>query len=499
MKKQITQNLTLALMSLCGAVIIPSLLGWTMACSTASPLTLFFLTAATIIAMTGIICQFFSILSLRKASEIDSLTGLLNRYAFNLKFKNVIDDAMKHHKKFHVLLLDLNRFKQVNDTLGHHMGDLLIKQISIRLQDAVRDGDIIARLGGDEFAIIVEDPSNNKTYEPVINRIIKTINTTIKLGDTYVYSSVSIGVATFPSSGTTMNDLVRCADVAMYASKRLQKDYSVYRIEDDTLTARDLSLLGEIRAAIADNDFELWYQPKRNTVTGKVESIESLVRWRHPVRGIINPDSFIPIVESSGMIRYLTQSVIKEATTAYKTLRNEGYDLDVSINISTADITDPSMMTTIIKSIVKADMSPSKLILEVTETAFMLDSESAFKVLVALESLGVKLSIDDFGTGYSSLLYLKDFPIYEIKLDRSFITDIIRNETGYNIVKSTINLAHDLNAITVAEGVENSEVETTLADLGCDYVQGYHIAKPMPLDKLLEWLRLEQPSTEHAA
>jgi len=490
MKQHLTFNLALAVMSLCGIIVMPITLYLAFRYSLISSDVWILSSISSLagISVIGIIWQFVSIIKLHRQSNFDSLTGLLNRTAFNLLFKQLIAKAEKDNLMFHMLLLDLNKFKQVNDTLGHEVGDQLLKVVASRLRNAVRQDDIIARLGGDEFAILVSDPDRVKSYEHVVARIIKTVNITTVVGHTSTYISVSVGIATFPTSGTSTNEITRRADIAMYSAKRTKQDFCIYRDEDDISTARELTLLGEIRTAIADDHFEVWYQPKVSTVNNSVTSAECLIRWRHPFRGIISPDQFIPLAESTGIIKNLTQVVIDKATHGYELLKESGHDLSLSINISPTNLIDPSIISTIIKYIVKRNMAPTKLILEVTETAFMHDTDAAVKVLIALESLGIKLSIDDFGTGYSSLLYLKNFPIHEIKLDRSFITDIVTNDIGFNIVKATINLAHELEATVVAEGVETKEIRDTIADLGCDFIQGYYIAKPMPFDEFVESL-----------
>lgn len=488
-------NLILAIMSLCGIVVMPTTLFLASQHQLSDNSNVIFLSAGvlSVIASIGIIWQFVSLMKLHHQSHYDSLTGLLNRTSFNAQFEKIIKIAESEHKAFHILLLDLNKFKQVNDTLGHDVGDQLLKVVANRLKKSVRQGDIIARLGGDEFAILVADTKNNKAYEQVVSRIINSINITTGVGHTSTYISVSIGIASYPLNGLTTNELTRRADIAMYSAKKMKQDFCIYRDEDDTSTAKELTLLGEIRTAIADGDFEVWYQPKVSTVDYTITSAECLLRWNHPLRGIITPDQFMPLAESTGVIKNLTQLVIDKAANGYEQLKNSGHDLSLSINISPTNIIDPSIITTIIKNIVRHNMTPTKLILEVTETAFMHDTDAAAKVLNALESLGARLSIDDFGTGYSSLLYLKNFPIHEIKLDRSFITDISTNDIGFNIVKATINLAHELEATVVAEGVETKDIKDTLSGLGCDFVQGYYIAKPMPLTEFVTWLNNYSP------
>ncbi len=443
--------------------------------------------------------QLLSLLDATSTMHLDDLTGLVNRATFNSRANNLLVECVNTKKKFHLLILDLNKFKQVNDTLGHHVGDQLLQHVATQLKEAVRgDSDVVARLGGDEFAILVEDFDDVKAYEHVITKITAAISSPIKIDGRFLYAGASVGVATFPDSGTTLVNLMRYADIAMYSAKKAQKDYVVYKEYDEESenAVSDLNILGEIRKSIDDNDFELWFQPKKNLLTKQIDSVECLIRWNHPTRGLIGPDKFIPYAESAGIIRHLTHFVIKSATQSYVKIKQAGHDLDISINVSPNDIADPSTMTTIIKSIVKADMLPEKFVLEVTETAIMHDPDSAFKVLVALESLGIKLSIDDFGTGHSSMTYLKNFPIHEVKIDQSFIKDIETSKEAFSITKSTIELTHSLGAITVGEGVENKNIEDMLINLNCDYVQGYYIAKPMPLDALINWLNSykEDPS-----
>jgi diguanylate cyclase (GGDEF)-like protein len=425
---------------------------------------------------------------LRVAAMHDTLTGLLNRTAFDRLYKSLFDYAKLNEITFHLILIDLNKFKQINDSMGHDVGDEVLRDVAAKLQTCIGADHTLARLGGDEFGILIPDPLKVNSYSEVIDKIVATINVPSRINNHTMFVNCSIGIATYPDTADSPVSLMRCADVAMYASKKTQKNYSVYTVTDDNASATDLLLMGELRHALDDGNCELWYQPKKNLSTGKVDAAECLMRWRHPIRGIINPGTFIPAAESSGLIKLITQFVIREATAGFKELTKLGNHMSLSINVSPIDIVDPTIMTSIIKSIVQADMPPNRLILEVTETAIMSDPNAVFKVLIALESLGIKLSIDDFGTGHSSLLYLKNFPIHEVKLDRSFIIDIATNKESYNIVRSTIDLSHTLGAITVAEGVETQDIEDLLKELGCDYVQGYFVAKAMPLDEFAPWL-----------
>lgn len=484
MKFSIPSTLLLAATTVLGSVSIVIIL---------SHLTMSWLDiVAGIVALVALLAPIWVVINktrkLRKNSMTDQLTGLLNRAAFTARCESILAHADSKHDQYHLMMLDLNEFKKVNNTVGHHVGDRLLQVVANKLVALTQKDDVLCRFGGDEFAIFITDVRRAHVYKKLATDIASVLSEPIRLDDKWLYTGASIGISTYPESGSTFLELMRCADIAMYSSKRMQKDYAVYDFSEDHNSVTDLTLLGELRSAIADEDFVLHFQPKKSLKTGRITSIESLVRWQHPLRGLIQPAEFIQLAESTGMIKYLTQFVIKEAAQAYSVLVAAGYDMKIAVNVSPNDIVDPAMMTTIIKSIVKAEMPPEKFVLEVTETAIMHEPEAAFRVLVALDSLGIQLSIDDFGTGYSSLLYLKNFPIDEVKLDRSFIVDIEQSKEGLNIVKSTIDLAHLLNACTVAEGVETAEIESLLTKLDCDEIQGYHIARPMPLEQLISWL-----------
>lgn len=434
---------------------------------------------------------------LLRTSKQDPLTKLLHRNSFIEELEKVIEFSHRHGQTFHLILIDINGFKRINDSLGHELGDVFLSRFTANLRDVVRGHDIVGRIGGDEFAVIIPESIGQVDCVDIIKRIISVSNTPTVINEHQIHSGVSIGLVSYPKDGTTAVNLMRCADIAVHSAKSMQKEFAVYSHEQDRYRISDLELIGDLKAAIDLDQIELWFQPKQSLQTGKVTGVESLVRWKHPIRGMVPPDKFIPIAEEIGIIKYLTHNVIQKATCCYKQLSSIGYDIDVSINVSPNDIVDPSTMTTIIQNIVKSDMPPNRLILEVTETSIMHDPEAAFKVLVALESLGVRISLADFGTGHSSLVYLKNFPIHEIKLDKSFIINIKPDSPAFHIVKSTIDLAHRIGAIVVAEGVEHSSIEDMMKEVGCDYQQGYYIARPMPLNDLIEWLKLHQPTREH--
>lgn len=418
---------------------------------------------------------------------------ILTRNFFIHELDHHIDYANYTTSQFYLLFLDVNNFKQVNYTLGQDAGDLLLEEMGQRIKLAVEPGSIVAKVGGDDFAIIMDHTVNSPDYITIASELSREICKPFRIKGKTVYVGVSIGVALFPQNGKTAQDLLRCAEIAMYTAKTEKKEVSLYYLNHDKYKLTNLTLLGELRDAITNKELELWFQPKQDLKTKKITAIEALIRWRHPIRGLMNPELFLPYIESSGIIHYITRFVIEEATNTYKILKTNGFDLDVSINISPNDLVDDSIVSFIIKNIVQTGMSPEKLILEITETAFMHDTGTSFKIIEALHSLGIKISIDDFGTGHASFIYLKHLPISEIKLDRVFIMDVISRNEDYNIIKTTIKLAQDLHITTIAEGVETKNVYDCIIELGCDLGQGYYIAKPMPLLELLTWLK-EQPS-----
>lgn len=488
--------LTMFFSVVCGSLLL-YLLHSLLLISSPVALTSLITLAWMIVAVSPFIVHYTAKNTFYQSLRHDVLTGLLNRTSFISTLAVTIKQSTISKKQFYVLLLDLNNFKQINDTLGHNVGDTLLTEVSARISKVIRFGDVVSRLGGDEFAILIHTDKNSSEHTTIANRIIKELNKPIRIDEKTLYISGSIGIALFPQDGKTPHDLLRCAEIAMYTAKTEKKEINEYNPSYDTSKITDLSLLGELRIAIDNNELELWYQPKRNLKTNAVESVEALIRWRHPIRGLLLPDSFVSLVESIGAIHYMTEFVIKESTKAYAKLKTHGYDLGISINISPNDLVDNAMVTTIIKNIVQAKMKPEKLTLEVTETAIIHDRPTSFRTLEALNSVGIQISIDDFGTGHSSFVYLKNLPINEIKLDKSFIMDINTSNEGFNIVRSTIELAKELKIQTVAEGVETYEIQKTLTELGCDYVQGYHIEKPMPFTELINWLSTNSKPTEH--
>ena len=456
-------------------------LSFSRAMSVSFGLFTFFIVSGFIAIKTGIYKRIW------RSSEIDSLTGLGSRVAFIKELGTLITRSKKQEQRFHVLLVNIRNFKEINDALGYEIGDDFLRQFAKKIRNSAGDDTFIARLNGNEFAILNIDNKKNNSYDDIIKKLHKSIVAPLSSGGKKLYLNTSIGVSTYPDNGITSVDLLRCSDIAMRNAKKIRKGYCVYKSEEVYGIAGG-SLIGEIRTAIDNKEFALWVQPKKNLLTNKVESVECLLRWNHPLHGILSPDTFIPGAEAGGIIEYITHYVIKEAVIIYNKLKDAGYDLQISINVSANDILDPDIVPTIIKNIVSADMETKKLVLEVTETAIIHELESAIKVLVSLDALGIRISVDDFGTGFSSLIYLKKYPICEIKFDKSFIMDIESSKESFNIVKSSIKMAHALGATTVAEGVETAQVENTLRDLQCDYIQGYFLARPMTVENFIVWM-----------
>ena len=418
----------------------------------------------------------------------DRLTGLPNRALFSDRLQQGIAVSMRVGHPLSMMMMDLDRFKYVNDTLGHHIGDLLLVEVGDRLQATLqRASDTVARLGGDEFAILLpaQDTASAKL---LAERLLKTLETPIVVEGQVVDVGASIGIVTCPQDGTDMNVLVRRADVAMYAAKRTSAGYAVYDERDDQHSAERLSLMSELRHAVEHDELTLYYQPKVDLATHAVKYVEALVRWEHPVRGFIAPDEFIPFAEQTGYIKSVSRWVAEKAIAQCAKWNAIGLDLKVSINVSARDLMNAQLPETL-EALLKAHhVSPSQLWVEITESALMDDPVHALDTLGRLNRLGIRLSIDDFGTGYSSLAYLKQMPVDELKIDKSFVMGMAHDKDDETIVRSTIDLGHNMGLKVVAEGVENEDVLDQLKTLRCDLAQGFHVSRPLPPVKLEAWL-----------
>ena len=410
----------------------------------------------------------------------DDLTGLPNRRALHRTARTRLTDPGERQA---LLLLDLDRFKEVNDSLGHHSGDELLVQVAGRLRAGLRPQDTLARLGGDEFAILL-DAAGVLEAESIALSLGAALSEPFDLGVLSVHSAASIGIALFPEHGTDLSTLLRKADTAMYRAKA-DGGYRVHGGGDEPSGL--LRLTEELHTALAEDQLVLHYQPKVDLATGSVRGVEALVRWQHPTRGLLAPDAFLERVEASGLMAAMTRVVLTKALDQVAAWREEGRPMPVAVNLSASSLVDIELPAQIAGLLAERGLPPSSLHLEITEDFLMADRARARTILTALRGTGITISVDDFGTGYSSLAYLRDLPIDELKLDRSFVMPMSQDARAAALVSSTIHLAHSLGLRMVAEGVEDAAAYAELARLGCDQAQGYHLTRPLPSAELDPW------------
>lgn len=417
----------------------------------------------------------------------DSLTDLPNRTLFNDRLNQAILVARRNHDPLAVMLMDLNNFKEINDSMGHHIGDEILKEISARLLDMFRGSDTVARMGGDEFLLLLPkaDLDKQKYY---IDRIQTALQKPFIVGERKFEVKASIGLAVFPEDGEEADILLKHADVAMYAAKKSLKMYKRYNRNMDSENIARLEMLQSMRNAPENDQFVLHYQPIVNILTASIDSAEVLVRWNHPEKGMIYPDSFIPLAEQTHHISKITQWVIEHAFQQLVEWQNNNIKIGISINISAHDLLNPSFSEIIRKNIVENNLDPELVTIELTESTLMLHVYKTLTNLYKLRDIGVKINIDDFGTGYSSLQYLKRFPVTGIKIDKSFVMNMTADDNDAVIVRSTIDLAHNMSLNVIAEGIENQEAYDVLEVLGCDYGQGLLLAMPMNATELQSWM-----------
>ena len=417
----------------------------------------------------------------------DALTDLPNRTLLLDRLQQAIRSADRSESDLSLLLLDLDRFKEVNDTLGHHVGDKLLQQIAQRLKLVLRESDTVARLGGDEFCLLLPSATIEKA-KVIAFKVIDTVEKTLYIEGHSLSVGASIGIASFPSHGDNPLVLLQRADVAMYVAKRSNKGFTVYDENVDQHSLRQLAISSELNTAIENNQLVLYYQPKVDLKTNRLSGVEALVRWEHPKHGLLVPDEFIPLAEQSGLIKPLTIWVLHHALDECQRCLDRGHDIRVSINLSMANLSDLSFADEILEILNQHSVSSGRLKLEVTETALMEEPDNVINALHRLNAMGLRISIDDFGIGYSSLTYLQQLPVNELKIDKSFGLSLIDDANSVVIVRSTIDLAHKLGLRVVAEGVESKDTLDLLNQLGCDAVQGYYLGKPMPMSEMLDWV-----------
>jgi diguanylate cyclase len=384
--------------------------------------------------------------------------------------------------------MDLDRFKEVNDSLGHHAGDELLQEVARRLTNVLRTSDSVARLGGDEFGILLPDPSDHAGVTAVVEKLVETLQEPIAVHGLPLVVEGSIGIAVFPEDGMDADTLLRAADVAMYTAKEEKTGYGFFDGSTHQLDLARLTLVGELRRALEKHELVLHYQPQALLETGEVRSVEALLRWKHPERGLIGPGEFIPLAQQTGLIRPLTLYVIGEALRQCQAWERKGLELAVAVNVSARNLLDVEFPTQVRGLLGAWDLDADRLELEITEDAVLTDPVRTKAILEELAEMGVRLAIDDFGTGYSSLAYLKRLPITQIKIDRSFVIGMETDEDDATIVRSTIDLGRNLGLEVVAEGVESEPTWNVLRDLGCTFAQGYYLSRPVPPDELAAWL-----------
>ena len=425
---------------------------------------------------------------LRHQAMHDPLTNLPNRLLLLDQLEKAINQARQRNSTVALLLMDLDRFKEVNDTFGHQFGDSLLKQIASRVQNQVRVHDTVARLGGDEFAIVVTSPIDTDYVATTARRILSTLEQPFVIDGQVLEVGASIGIAVYPAHGTDVRTLLRRADVAMYAAKQAQAGYSFHRDEYESRSPDELGLVVEMRQAIEHDEFELYFQPKLHVRTGLMTRAEVLIRWNHPTRGLLAPGAFIPVAERTGIIRNITDWVFDRALGQCRAWHDAGAPVHLAINVSAKSLLEQTLPTKVHALLDKWNVAARFLKIEITESSIMTDPNHAQSIMAILQSLGIRLSVDDFGTGYSSLTHLRQLPIDEIKVDKSFVMGMTTSDADDAIVRTVIDLAHNLGKQVCAEGVENEETWWRLDELGCDLAQGYFIGKPMPSEVFMEWL-----------
>jgi len=426
---------------------------------------------------------------LHRMATTDDLTGLANRESFRTRLAREIETGTSEDRPFAVMMMDLDRFKEINDTLGHHYGDMLLRELGPRLAASVGPAGLVARFGGDEFAILLgrwtDDPDE---LEDLALPLLKSVQQPFVVDELSLEVGASVGIARFPHDGSDSNTLLRRADVAMYAAKESDSGCQIYSAEHDHHSVQRLGALSDFRRGLATEEIVVHYQPIVDLDDLRVRGAEGLVRWQHPEFGLLPPGAFIHAVEQTGLIGPLTRYVLERSIAQCAEWRRQGRELDVAVNLSVRNLLDRNLPREIEQLLDAYSLPPDALQLEITERMIMSDPDRALTIVSRLSDLGVRLSVDDYGTGYSSLANLRRLPIDELKIDRSFVTPMLKDESDLIIVRSTINLAHDLGLKIIAEGVEDEPTLEHLSLLGCGLAQGFHLSRPMAADAFSSWV-----------
>jgi len=433
---------------------------------------------------------------LKRIATTDGLTGLANRERFREAVEARIA-AAGPTGRFAVMLMDLDRFKEVNDTLGHRYGDKLLAELAPRLTRQLGDGGLVARLGGDEFALLpAQDTDSPEELDAIATVLCRAVDEPFAIDELSLEVGASVGVARYPRDGGDAHALLRCADIAMYAAKRAQIDYQVYAVEQDDRSNRRLNVLSDVRRALTESQIVVHFQPLVGVGERSVTGAEGLVRWQHPEHGLVAPGTFIPTVEQTGLIGPLTRLVLERSIAECARWHRAGHRLSIAVNLSVRNLLDRDLPREIERMLDAHGLPAPALSLEITERMIMTDPDRALATVSRLSALGARLSVDDFGTGYSSLENLRRLPIDELKIDRSFVTPMLSDESDLIIVRSTINLARDLGLRTIAEGVEDGATLERLDTLGCDLAQGFHLGRPMDAEDFVSWLSQDRAPTD---
>ncbi len=433
-------------------------------------------------------------LALQHQATHDSLTGLPNRQFLQERLTYDVEQARHKQQTLALITLDLDRFKDINNTLGHDIGDRMLVQVAQRLRSLVAVPALVVREGGDEFAVLLPNAAPDDAQQ-MARRILTAMEKPFEIDmegaapPQAFMLGATIGIALYPEHGSDASRLIQHADVAMYQAKRLNSGFAFYAPGQDQHTPERLGLLGELRRAIDENELVLHYQPVIEISSRRLVAVEALVRWNHPTRGLLAPDNFIPLAEHTGVIRALDRWVMQAAVQHSQSWAQQGLGLAVSVNLSVGSLHNAQIADWLIELLVENAFAPQRLQVEVTESAMMVEPARAIEVLTRLAATGVSIAVDDFGTGYSSLAYLKRLPLNKIKIDKSFVINMSESDDDTMIVHSTIELAHNLSFGVVAEGVENAQSWALLKALRCDAAQGWHIAKAMPAEALIPWLK----------
>jgi len=421
----------------------------------------------------------------------DSITDLPNRILLLDRLEQAIPIAVTQKTLLGLLILDIDNFKEINDTLGHYSGDRLLKHIVSRLSGVVHDSDTLARVDGDTFAILLQGVAENDNIIDIVKKIQKTFTEPFPIDGLKLEIQATIGIAVFPTHGKNGDTIIQRANVALYSAQQSSKKYMIYSKQMDKNNPHRLTMMGELRQGIENDELVLNYQPKINLKTKKVQGVEALVRWQHPEHGFLPPDEFIPMAERTGLIKLLSIWVLKNALSQVEKWHKQKLKMTISINLSPTTFLDSDLPDIIIGLLSQYDIPAKYVILEITEGSMIRDPELAMEILTRLTERGIKISIDDFGTGYSSLAYLKALPVDEVKIDKSFVADMLENDNDAVIVKAIIDLGHNLSLNVVAEGVDNKKTAARLKALGCDELQGHYYSEPLSSDEFFK-LRLKK-------